>query len=207
MDNEKNTNRFIPAGIIFSFIASIIFPLDYFVDFEIKTELVLLLVFALSIGLSSLGIYYFLELNKKSKVLKIALKLSILSGLVYAISGSVRLGLETPLENILVQGDQSFIYALSARIGTSISFIWKMLFGLGLIFFSLSSFNHPRSGKILSLTGAIMGISILIINFIAFPESVKSLDINGIGPLLPFWNFLAGIIMLLSGKWINNKQA
>lgn len=205
---ENNTSaRFIKIGIIFTVLATISYPLRHFVDMGLKVELLLILIFAFSIALSATGIYHFLALNKKSPCLELGIRLNILAALVFAIFGSVAISLQSPLEGILVQGDQSFTYALSERILMGLNFTWKVLFGLGLIFLGKASIGHPKTGKILPILGILIGLFILIVNFYAFPIEPKKAGLIGMGALLPIWHVLLTLIIALSGFWIKDRTS
>ena len=205
MQENKTSAKFIKIGIIFTVLAAISYPILYYVDLGLKLELLLMLLFAFSIALSAAGIYHFLALNKKSPCLELGIRLNILAALVFAISGSVAISLQSPLEGILVQGDQSFTYALSERILMGLNFTWKMLFGLGLIFLGKASIGHPKTGKILPILGILIGLLILIVNFYAFPIEPKNAGLIGMGALLPIWHVLLTLIMALSGNWVNDR--
>ncbi|MCK4920561.1 MAG: hypothetical protein KAS71_05910 [Bacteroidales bacterium] len=132
-------------------------------------------------------------------------KVNKLAALVFAIAGSVKLALGTPLEGILIQGDQTLVYTLTNRTVMGISFLWKMLFGLGIIFLAIPGFNHPKTGKIIPSLGILFGLAIVIINFQAFPHEPEQVDLLGIGPFAPVWHLLMAIIIALSGNWVNGK--
>lgn len=206
MTEKQISLKFIQIGIVFTLLASVIYPIYYYIDLPKKLELLFVLIFACSIALSSTGIYHFIALNKKLPALQAGLIFSLLAALVFAIAGAVRIALQWPLENILVQGDQSFIYALSSRVFLGIEFLWKILFGLGIIFLALPSFNHPKIGKILPLIGIIFGILIIVINWFSFPEMPENENLTGMGPAASLWHLLVVIIIMLSQGWIREKS-
>lgn len=204
--SEKNLkSMYIKAGIVMSILAAITYPLYYYWKPGIKIELIIMLLFSLSFAISNVGIYNFLKLHEKRPCLELGFKLSIMSALVFAMAGSIKLSMETPLEGILVQGDQSLLYASLDRIFLSLSFLWKMLFGLGLILFAIPGFSHPKLGKIIPSLGVILGLVMLVINFYSFPYSPEEMNIIALGPLVPVWHLLVAIIILLSGNWTRGK--
>ncbi|MCF8381357.1 MAG: hypothetical protein K9H49_17420 [Bacteroidales bacterium] len=204
--SEKNLqSAYIKMGIIMSIIAAITYPLHYYWNPEIKIELAIVLLFSLSIAISSVGIYHFLSLHTKRPCLEIGLKLNVLAALIFAIAGSVKLAMETPLEGILIQGNQSLLYALTDRIFMSLSFLWKMLFGFGLILLAVPAFSHPRTGKIIPSLGVLFGLSMLAVNFYSFPFAPEEINMVALGPLVPLWHLLVALIILLSGNWVREK--
>ena len=207
MQENKTSAKFIKIGIIFTLLSAISYPVLHYVAMGFKVELLLILIFAFSIAMSATGIYHFLALNKKSPCLELGVRLNILAALVFAIAGSIGISLHSPLEGILVQGDQSFTYALAERILMGLGFTWKMLFGLGLIFLGKASINHPKTGKILPLLGILFGLFILVVNFIAFPIEPENAGMVSMGPFVPIWHVLLTVIMVLSGKWINDRTS
>ena len=207
MQENKTSAKFIKIGIIFTLLSAITYPVLYYIPMEFSVELLLTLIFAFSIALSATGIYHFLALNKKSPCLELGIRLNILAALVFALSGSIGLSLHSPLEGILVQGNQSFTYALTERILMGFNFTWKMLFGLGLIFLGTASISHPKTGKILALLGILFGLFILVVNFLSFPIEPKNAGMVGMGPLVPIWHILLTVIIALSGKWISDRTS
>lgn len=188
-----------------SVLAAITYPLYYYWEPGIKIELAIMLLFSLSIAVSSFGIYNFLKLHKKKPCLELGLKLSILAGLLFAIAGSIKLALSTPLEGILIQGDQTLLYTLTDRVFLSLSFLWKMLFGLGIIFLAIPALSHPRTGKIIPAIGVFTGLLMLGVNFYTFPYAPEDMNLVAMGPMVPVWHLLLAIIISLSGNWTNSK--
>lgn len=192
-------------GIITSILAAITYPLYYYSDFGIKIELLIILLFSISIALSGIGIYNFLSLHKKRPCLEMGLRLNVMAALVFAIAGSVKIALKIPLEGILVQGDQTLIYTLTGRTVLGILFLWKVLFGLGIVFMAIPGFTHPKTGKIIPSLGILFGLMIIILNFQAFLQSPEQMNLMGVGPFIPAWHLLVAILIALSGNWVNEK--
>lgn len=203
---EKNLkSMYIKAGIVMTILAAITYPLYYYWKPGIKIELVVMLIFSISLAISNVGIYNFLKLHEKRPCLELGYKLGIISALVFAMAGTLKLSIETPLEGILVQGDQSFINASIDRIFMSFSFLWKMLFGLGLVLLAITGFSHPRLGKIIPAIGVFLGLLTLVLNIYSFPYSPEEINLVGLGPLVPVWHLLVALIILLAGNWTRGK--
>ena len=205
MTENQITRSFINIGIVSTIIASILYALYYYLNLSPLLDLVFAMLFALTISLSSNGIYHFIRIHTNRPCLQVGLKLSILAGLVFALTAAVRISLQWPLEGILVQGDQSFTYCLSSRVFMGLEFVWKLLFALGIILLALPAFNHPKLGKILPILGILFGLMIVIVNFISFPERPESVNLTGMGPAAGLWHLLVSIFIILSPSWIKSN--
>lgn len=136
------------------------------------------------------------------------LRLCILAAAFFGLAASVEVSVKWPLEGILVQGDQSFTYALVNRVFIGLELIWKVMFGSGIILMAIPSIGHPKLGFILPVLGIIIGMFILAVNFQSFPETPETAEITGMGPAISLWHFLIALVMLLSSSWIreNSKE-
>ena len=162
--------NWIITGALAGILASILYPVLYYSDFHIKIALSIGLIFALSIGLVSYGIFQFASLHKNCISLQSAVTIGIMAAFAFGLKLSIGMALKTPLEGILVQGDQSFVYTLTKRIHFGLGFFWDVLISISIFTFSIAFLYQPRPGKVISAIGFLTALIILIFSIYSFPE-------------------------------------
>ncbi|MBE0653463.1 MAG: hypothetical protein IH594_06675 [Bacteroidales bacterium] len=141
--------NWIITGALGGILATLLYPFIYYIDFPIKINLIIGMFFALSTGMASYGIFQFARLHKDCICLQIGMVTGIMAALLFALKTSVETALQTPLEGVLVQGDQSFVYALNGRIQFGIRFLWDVLIAFSIFTFSIAFTRQPRPGKVI----------------------------------------------------------
>lgn len=205
MTEKQISLTFIRTCILFTVLASVIYPLNYYLDFTKRIDLILVLLFTFCISVSSAGIYHFLGIYKKHPFQKAGFWLTIFAALIYSLAGTVKIATQWPLEAILIQGDQSFTYALNSRVFMAMDYLWKVVFGSGIILMATTSFNHPRTGRIIPVIGIITGLGMVVVNTISFPDPPEAMNLTAMGPAVTLWHLLMAVIMLVSTSWIQEN--
>lgn len=198
--------NWIITGALGGILTSLIYPFIYYIDFPIKINLIIGMFFALSTGMVSYGIFQFAKLHKDCICLQIGMVTGIMAALIFALKTSVEMALQTPLEGVLVQGDQSFVYALNGRIQFGIWFLWDVLIAFSIFAFSVAFTRQPKPGKVIFIIGFFFALIILSFSIYAFPEVPEKINLTGMGPFLPVWHLIVSIFMLISLKWVKIKN-
>jgi hypothetical protein len=206
METTLVQKRFILIGGISGILATIIYPFIYYLNLGVKVDLLLDLIFGFAMAFTVYGAFRFVRINRDSVSLQIGLLTGILAAFTFLLMSGIIAAMTAPLENVLVKGDQSFVYSLTSRLYTGVDFIWNLLIGISILTFSLAFFKQPRPGKVVAFAGIIVSLVILIFAFIFFPESPEVMNYIGMGPTLPLWHLIVSVLMLLSLKWIKVKE-
>jgi hypothetical protein len=170
-----------------------------------RVDLLLGLIFGFSMGITAIGIYLFVKLHRTCICLQVGGVAGVFAAFTYLLNTTVFLALNTPLEGILVQGDQSFVYSLTNRIQLGLSISWEVLLGGSIFAFGVAFFKQPRPGKVISVLGILLAVLIIFTNLYYFPEIQDAKKLLGLGPFLPAWHLLVSILILSSLKWIKVK--
>ena len=202
MDNNQTTLSWINTGIICGFLVSVIYPSLQFIS-----NLLLGVILATSMGillsLASVGLYYFIQIHNKSITSKIALFSNIIAGAILTQMFLVQLAIRSSKPEILDISDK-WIWTTINHIHYGLDVAWDMYIFLGTILFAISIFQHPKLGKIFSITGILISLVMIITNIISFPIP-PSEELIDFGPLIGLWYLGITIKITLSRKWVQEK--
>lgn len=205
METTEIQKRFIIIGAIAAILAAVVYPVAFYTSLSLKTNLILELFLGFSFGFVFYGLFRFIRINRDSVCLQVGMLTGILAAFTYVLKSGTFASMTTPLEGILVQGDQSFVYALTNRLYTGIHFIWEILIGAGIFSISIAFFRQPRPGKVIAAAGIIIALAIIINSIYAFPEIGRHENFSWLGIVLPVWLLIVGLLMIFSQKWIKVK--
>lgn len=199
-DENQMTLKWINLGIICGILVSVIYPLLQFIS-----NLILAVIFAASMGillsLASVGLYYFIEIHKKSITSKIALFSNIIAGALLTQMFLVQLAIKSSSPNIVEQSNK-WIWNSMNHIHYGLDVAWDVYIFLGTILFAVSIFHHPKLGKIFSISGIIISLLMIITNIISFPIP-PSKEFIDFGPLIGLWYLGITIKIIVSKKWLH----
>ena len=105
----------------------------------------------------------------------------------------------------IIEIGNMWIWKSLDHIQLGIDLAWDLFIFLGTILFAINMYNHPKFGKIFSLTGVIVSSALILINILSFPippAEAKSIDL---GPILGLWGLAVTVNILLKYKWIEGK--
>lgn len=206
MEATTLQKRWILYGAYSAILSAIIYTIIYYLDISYRVDIIIGVLFAFSIGIASIGIFHFGKIYRDGICLQIGGSLGVIAALTFVLNVVVWYSLRAPLEEILVRGDQSFVYSITARIHYGLNFSWEILIAGSIFSFGIAFFMQPRPGKLIAVLGIVVALVILTFGFYAFPEKPETRNLVGIGPLLPFWHLVVAIFMINSLKWIKDKQ-
>lgn len=205
MEATTLQKRWILYGAYAAIVSAIIYPVIYYMDISHRIDIIIGLLFSFSIGIASIGIFHFGKIHRDGICLQTGGILGVIAALIFVLNVVVWQSLKAPLEEILVKGDQSFVYSITSRIHFGLNFSWEILIAGSIFAFGIAFFMQPRPGKLIAVLGIVVALVILIFGFYAFPEKPETKNLVGIGPLLPFWHLVVAIFMINSLKWIKDK--
>ena len=203
MDNENRLIlNWINIGIICGFLVSVIYPLLQFIS-----SLILGVVLASSMGillsLASVGLYYFIQINKNSMAAKIAVFSNIIAGALLTQMFLVQLAIKASKPE-LIDESSKWVWNTVNHVHYGLDVAWDVYIFLGTILFAVSIFNHPKLGKIFSITGILISILMIITNIISFPIPPYE-EYFDFGPFIGLWYLAITIKIALSKNWIHQQ--
>ena len=203
MENDDRTEmNWINIGIICGFLVSIIYPLLQFIS-----NLILGVILASSMGillsLASVGLYYFICINKKNIISKIALFSNVIAGAMLTQMFLVQLAIKSSKPEIIEQSSK-WIWITINHIHYGLDVAWDVYIFLGTVLFAISMYKHPKFGKILSIAGVIISLLLITTNIISFPIPPYEEYID-FGPLIGLWYLTVTVKITFSKKWIKQK--
>lgn len=208
MKNGFYRLKWIGTGSVSGVIAAGLYPLILYVKVPEIVALGLSFIFSLSLALCTYSIFLFSAMNRKSVINDVAAAMGIFAAFLYLLTSIINLSLLSPLEGVLVQGNQEFTYTLTSRIHRGMDFLWNILFASSLFLYSLNVYSHPRLGKAVTFLGILISLIISGLFLYFFPYSPQSQGLPATSSLTPVWHFVVSLLMIFSGKWIaeNSKD-
>ena len=203
MNNDNNMIlNWINIGIISGFLVSVIYPSLQFIS-----NLILAVILAASMGallsLASVGLYYFIKINKKTIASKIALFSNIIAGALLTQMFLVQLAIKSSKPK-LVEESSKWIWNSLNHIHYGLDVAWDVYIFLGTILFAISVYQHPKLGKIFSIAGILISLLMIISNVISFPIPPSEVFID-FGPFIGLWYLAITIQITFSRKWIHQQ--
>lgn len=203
MNNDNNMIlNWINIGIISGFLVSVIYPSLQFIS-----NLILAVILAASMGallsLASVGLYYFIKINKKTIASKIALFSNIIAGALLTQMFLVQLAIKSSKPK-LVEESSKWIWNSLNHIHYGLDVAWDVYIFLGTILFAISVYQHPKLGKIFSIAGILISLLMIISNVISFPIPPSEVFID-FGPFIGLWYLAITIKITFSRKWIHQQ--
>lgn len=205
MNNEIfMVKNWIKLGIVCGFLVSVIYPSLIFIPMPQIVQVTFIMAWGPLLGISAVGLYYFLALNRKTVSLQIAVISQIISGVLVTtmllVQSAIRLSIP---DNIDPSGEWAWNSLNHVQLGLDVS--WDVFIFLGSILFAINMFRHPRFGKMFSLAGIIISILLIGFNILTFPTPPAEAGSLDLGPFLGLWGLAVTINILVKYKWVETK--
>jgi hypothetical protein len=194
----------IKIGAGCGLLVSIIYPSIIFVPLPLQVQVVLVALFGPLLGLASLGLYYFLRLDKESITSKVGLFSNIIAGMLVTLMLLVQSAIHASKPEV-ISGNLAWIWTSLNHIHFGIDVTWDIYIAIGTLFFAISMINHPRLGLWFSISGIVISVSLFILNIWSFPIPPAGAGSVDVGPLVGLWYLVITVRILLSFKWINQR--
>ena len=202
----NNDNRvilnWINIGIICGLLVSIIYPLLQFIS-DLTLGVILAASMGILLSLASAGLYYFIQINKKSIASTIALFSNIIAGALLTQMFLVQLAIRSSKPK-LIEESGKWIWNSLNHIHYGLDVAWDVYIFLGTFLFAISIYKHPKLGKIFSIAGILISLLMIITNVISFPVP-PSEEYMDFGPFIGLWYLGITIKIMLSKKWIHQQ--
>jgi hypothetical protein len=208
------TKSWILTGIGTGLVSLAIYPLMLLVDLPDKLLAAMAGLFGPLLAISSIGTYYFISLHRKTVIVQIAALSNIAAGVTVNLMMIVQLSVNQwmsrsseiapggPSGQIL--GD-SWKVVNQVQLGLDIS--WDIFISMGTLLFAVAMLRHPKLGKLLGVSGILLGASIFVVNFLTFPMPPAETGLFDLGPIMGLWYLIVGIKLIFSLKWVDERLA
>jgi len=204
--NISIQKTWIKTGMISGFITLIVYPVMLLVSLPVQLTLVLACSFGFLFMIASIGLYYFISLNKKNVSLQLGVLFNIIATAVVTMMFTIQLALfQTKLSSgiDITKEMKNYIFQFPNTIQMGLDVVWDIFLGVGTILLAINMFRHPRLGKIFSITGIIIALALLIFNIYSFPIPPAESGSIDLGPLAALWYLAVTIRIAMSFKWID----
>ena len=203
MNNDNNSVlNWINIGIICGLLVSVIYPMLQFIS-----NLILGVILAASTGillsLASVGLFYFIQIHKKSIAAKIAVFSNIVAGALLTQMFLVQLAIKSSKPEIIDESSK-WVWNTVNHIHYGLDVAWDVYIFIGTILFAISIFHHPKLGKIFSITGILISLLMIVTNIISFPIPPAA-NYFDFGPFIGLWYFAITIKIMFSKKWVHQQ--
>ena len=155
------------------------------------------------------GAYHLFKKHKNSVLLQMAALLSIVAfsflTLMAVLQETTGAFWQEALTNNQSGEDANPIWLAidSVQLGVDITF--DIFYSTTFILYSILMFNHPRFGKIFSISGIVLFASLLFLNLFTFPHPPASKGLLDVGPITGLWGLIVIIQTLRSVKWMDEE--
>lgn len=82
---------------------------------------------------------------------------------------------------------------------------WDVYLALGTFAFALAAWRHPRYGRVVGASGALVATALLALNLWTAPTPPASAGLVDLGPAVGFWYFVVTLISLRSLGWARSR--
>ncbi len=157
LNNNDLSIKWIKLGIISGLIVSFIYPALNFIPLPEITQTLLVMLFGPLLAFSSAGLYYFITLHKKSLAATAAVVSNIIAGVLITTMLLVQIAIRSSRPDEISESGK-WVWKSINQVHLGLDVAWDVYIFFGTLFFALSMFNHPRLGKIISISGVTVSI-------------------------------------------------
>jgi len=181
-------------------------------DISISHSIIRIAFFSVGIfGVVSVGgLYHLIKKYKNGVVLQMAVLLSIVAFAFFTLMAVIQetIGVFWQESLAINQSGENVnpIWAAMDAIQLGVDITFDIFYTLTFILYSILMFNHPRFGKIFSISGFVLFSSLLFFNLFTFPHPPASKGLFDIGPITGLWALVVIIQSLRSIKWMDQEN-
>lgn len=202
--NVDYKRNWIKTGIVCGLLVSVIYPTIILVPLPNLIQVILVMAFGPLLGISSVGLYYFITLHKKSVSASIAVIANIIAGVLVTSMLLVQMAIRFSKPETIVSSNE-WVWKSINGIQLGLDVAWDVYIFLGTFLFAMSIFNHPKFGKIFSITGIMISIALITLNAMSFPVPPADSGLFDMGPVVGLWYLVITISIIINFKWVDTK--
>jgi len=196
--------QWIKLGVICGLIVSFIYPALNFIPLPEVAQVFLIMVFGPLLAFSSAGLYYFISLHKKSLSVTAALVSNIIAGVLVMTMLLVQIAIRSSRPEVIDEASV-WIWKSINQVHLGLDVAWDVYIFFGTLLFAISMFRHPKLGKILSITGIIISVIMIILNAVSFPVPPANAGLIDLGPLIGLWYLVVTLFIIFNFKWVDEQ--
>ena len=204
IEDQRSAKTWIRNGIICGILVSFVYPALIFVPMPFTLSVFLICLFGPLLSLASVGLYVFLRLHRKTISASIGIVSNIIAGVLITamllVQQAIRYSKPDSIENAL---NWTWRSINQVHLGLDVS--WDVYIFIGTLCFAISMFKHPKLGKLFSLSGVLISVTMIVFNILTFPVPPGDAGLFDLGPLVGLWYLIVTIKILLYYKWIDNR--
>jgi len=200
-DNNNIISKWIKLGIISGLLSSVIYPSLIFIPLPAALQVAFIMAWGPLLGLSAVGLYYFISLHNRTVSSQIAVVSQIIAGVLVTLMLLVQYAIRSAKPLTI----DAAVWDTINHVQLGIDVAWDLFIFLSTLLFAINMYNHPRLGKVLSISGVVIGILMITFNILTFPTPPAEAESFDMGPLVGLWGLAVTINILIRYKWIEAK--
>jgi hypothetical protein len=212
--NEKSSLSisWIKTGVISGLLACFIYPIMIFIELPQIFTLLLAGSFGPILSVASIGLYFLINIHKKTVTLQLAVLFNIIGGTIVNMMLLVQMAIRTSVTNYLNGVDElttreliNWIFKIVDKVQLGLDVSWDLFIAVGTLLFAINMLNHPRFGKIIGGAGILISLLLLLLNLLTFPETPADSGLIDLGPFIGLWYLIVTIVVFFSIKWAREQ--
>jgi hypothetical protein len=209
--NEDNqfTKKWIQVGIVAGLFVSVIYPLMIFAPLPFHVSLILAGSAGPLLSISSIGLYHFIKIHRKTVSLQIAVLFNVIAGVIFNMMLIVQLAIRKGINEYIAEASESatqemlrWILRSVNKVHLGLDISWDIFILVGTFLFALNMLRHPRLGKAIGLIGVLIACVTMGLNLYSFPAPPADVGLVDPGPFVGLWYLAVTILILRSWKWM-----
>jgi hypothetical protein len=210
-DENRFIKKWIKVGVVAGLFVSVIYPLIIFTHLPFHVTLFLAASVGPLLSISSIGLYFFIKIHRKTVSLQIATLFNIIAGAIFNMMLIVQMAIRKGINDYIAEATDSTMQELlrwilksvnKVQLGLDIS--WDVFILVGSFLFALNMLRHPRLGRTIGLMGLFIACMTLGLNLYTFPTPPEEAGLVDLGPLIGLWYLIIAILILRSWKWLGS---
>ncbi len=210
-DKIDLTRKWVLAGIICGILADIVYALSVGVSLPPRVAYPLFWSFGPLLVVAGVGLYHFLKWQRQSLSLQLGTLFLIIAGALVALMGTMQGSSTAELQKIRPdQASSNFeawrmarVSADSIQLGADLA--WDIFVFSSMVLLGLAVIKDSRIGKLLGISGILLGLAGLAFNIYTFPANPGTAGLIDVGPLVGLWFLLVTIKIIRHYKSIRDK--
>jgi hypothetical protein len=181
------------AGIAGGLVASVFYPALIFIPgAPLALSATLAALLGPAIGIASVGLHHLVQSSGRPVASALGAFHNVVAGALLTAMLLVQLAVRSRAPDSV--GDLVGIW-----LGLDVA--WDIYVGLGTLFFAYAMFVHPRFRWPFALPGLAIGLLLVVLNLLTFPEPPGSVGLVDVGPLVGLWYLAVTIQLFRSLPW------
>lgn len=205
---DRAIERWITTGAGLGIAAVAVYATFFFVPWGPAPGVVVASLFGIFLGIGCVGLRMFVTVHQRSVAADVAAALGVCAGAMVMLMLIVQLAIRNPeLATTVDPVVRDALVTGLDRVHFGIDVTWDVLIAGATLLFALSAWSHPRLGRVVALSGALVALALLATNLATFPTPPASSGSVDVGPLIGLWYVAVSIRVLRSMPWVRTRLA